>query len=151
MKRSATAVWKGGPRAGEGTVTTSSGVLSNVLYRVVTSAVDVPCTTPGEMLVASEAACMSLTVANELALAGATAESIETEAELTVEMNSRKMMDITGIHLKVRVSVPNLDDHTIKQAIRRAANHCLIARALKVKITVESCIVAPAVAVHAAG
>lgn len=138
MKRSATAVWKGGPRAGEGTVTTSSRVLNNVLYRVVTSAVEVPCTTPGEMLVAAEAACMSLTVANELAIAGATAESIETEAELTVSMDNRKQMDITGIHLKVVVQVPGLDEDAIKHAVNRAKNHCLIARALKPKITCET-------------
>src|SRR3954451_1340235 len=138
MKRSATAIWKGGPRAGEGTVTTSSGVLDNVLYRVATSAVDVPCTTPGEMLVASEAACMSLTVANELALAGATPESIETEAELTVEVKSQMIMDITAIHLKVTVNVPGLEPAAIKQAVNRAKNHCLIARALKPNITCET-------------
>lgn len=141
MKRSATAIWKGGPRAGEGTVTTSSGVLNNVLYRVVTSAVDVPCTTPGEMLIASEAACMSLTVANELALVGATAERVETEAELTVETNGHQIMDITAIHLKVNVEVPGLKPEEIKQAVNRAKNHCLIARALKTKITCETHIV----------
>jgi lipoyl-dependent peroxiredoxin len=144
MKRSATAVWKGGPRAGEGTVTTSSGVLSNVLYRVATSAVDVPCTTPGEMLVASEAACMSLTVANELATTGATPESIETEAELTVEIKSQMIMDITAIHLKVTANVPGLDPDAIKQAVNRAKNHCLISRALKPKITCETHVVTTA-------
>jgi osmotically inducible protein OsmC len=149
MKRSATAIWKGGPRAGEGTVTTSSGVLNNVLYRVVTSAVEVPCTTPGEMLVASEAACMSLTVANELAVAGATAESVETEAELTVAIDSRKNMDITGIHLKVTVNVPGLDAEAIKHAVSRAKNHCLIARALKPKITCETHVITGAEAVAA--
>src|SRR3954462_4541056 len=112
MKRSATAIWKGGPRAGEGTVTTSSGVLNNVLYRVVTSAVEVPCTTPGEMLVASEAACMSLTVANELSLIGATAESIETEADLTLELKG-PIKDITAIHLKVTAKVPGLEPDAI--------------------------------------
>jgi osmotically inducible protein OsmC len=137
MKRSATAIWKGGPRAGEGTVTTSSGVLNNVLYRVVTSAVEVPCTTPGEMLAASEAACMSLTVANELSLIGATAESIEIEADLTVEMKG-PARDITGIHLKVTANVPGLEPDAIKQAVNRAKNHCLIARALKPKITCET-------------
>ena len=141
MKRSATAIWKGGPRAGEGTVTTSSGVLNNVLYRVVTSAVDVPCTTPGEMLVASEAACMSLTIANELALAGATPESIETEAELTVEIKSQMIMDITAIHLKVTANVPGLEPAAVKLAVNRAKNHCLIARALKPKITCETHVV----------
>lgn len=147
MKRSATAIWKGGPRAGEGTVTTSSGVLNNVLYRVVTSAVDIPCTTPGEMLVASEAACMSLTVANELGMMGATAEAIETKAELTVATNGHKTMDITDIHLIVTARVPGMEPEAVKQAIKRAQNHCLIARALKPKITVESHVVTAPVGV----
>ncbi len=138
MRRSATAVWKGGPRAGEGTVTTSSGVLTNVLYRVVTSAQDVPCTTPGEMLVASEAACMSLTVANEIGLMGATPESIETTAELHVAVKSAKIMDIDNIHIKVTARVPGMEPEAVKQAIKRAQNHCLIARALKPKVTVEA-------------
>jgi len=138
MKRSAIATWKGGPRAGEGTVTTSSGVLNNVLYRVVTSAVEVPCTTPGEMLIAAEAACMSLTGANELGMMGATPESIETQAELTVAVDGHKTMDITAVHLVVTTKVPNTEPEAVKLAIQRAKNHCLIARALKIKVTVES-------------
>lgn len=149
MKRSATAIWKGGPRAGEGTVTTSSGVINNVLYRVVTSAVEIPCTTPGEMLVAAEAACMSLTVANELSLAGVTAESIETEAVLTIDDKGKKIRDINGIHLKVTARVPNMETAAVEQAIHRAKNHCLISRALKPKITVESHVVSMAVPVGA--
>jgi hypothetical protein len=31
MKRSATATWKGGPRAGEGTISTASGVFDKAI------------------------------------------------------------------------------------------------------------------------
>src|SRR5256885_14583145 len=69
MKRLATAIWKGGRRAGEGTVSTASGVFNNVLFTASTSHEEFPCTCPSEMLAAAAGSCVSLMVAKELATA----------------------------------------------------------------------------------
>ncbi len=137
MKRSATAIWRGGPRAGEGTVTTSSGVISNALYRTGTTANDIPCTTPSEMLVAAEAACMSLTLAAELAEDGITAENIETKAELVI-FADKKIWDISEIRMTVKAQVPHMNKEKFNAAVHRAKQHCLISRALKPKLTIKT-------------
>jgi lipoyl-dependent peroxiredoxin len=63
MNRKATATWKGGPRAGEGTITTASGVFDKAFYTSGTSTMDIPCTNPAEILAAAEAGCVSMMVA----------------------------------------------------------------------------------------
>jgi lipoyl-dependent peroxiredoxin len=137
MKRSATAIWRGGPRAGEGTVTTSSGVISNALFRTGTTAHDIPCTTPSEMLVAAEAACMSLTLAAELAEDGITAEAIETKAELVI-FADKKIWDISEIRMSVKAHIPHMSKEKFNAAVNRAKQHCLISRALKPKLTIKT-------------
>jgi osmotically inducible protein OsmC len=137
MKRSATAIWRGGPRAGEGTVTTSSGVICNALYRTGTTAQDIPCTTPSEMLVAAEAACVSLTLAKELAEDGITAEAVETKAELVI-FADKKIWDISEIRMEVKAHIPRMSKEKFQAAVTRAKQHCMISRALKPKITIKA-------------
>ena len=84
MKRHATATWKGGPRAGEGTISTASGVFDKAIYTGGTTSMDIPCTNPAEILAAAEAACVSMMVAKELGKEGITAEHIETRSEIVL-------------------------------------------------------------------
>jgi len=58
MIRSAVATWKGSPAVGEGSVSTTSGVLSKALYSFGSSTGNEPCTSPSEMLAAALASCM---------------------------------------------------------------------------------------------
>ena len=85
MNRSAVAIWKGGPGAGEGTVSTSSGVINNALYSFGSGTGSEPCTSPSEMLAAAVASCMSLMVAREMAGAGLKDKYVKTESPLTLE------------------------------------------------------------------
>ena len=79
MIRSAVAIWKGGPGAGEGTVSTASGIISNALYSFGSGTGNEPCTSPSEMLAAAVASCMSLMVAREMAKAGLKDKYVKTE------------------------------------------------------------------------
>jgi len=141
MKRTANAVWKGGVRVGEGTVTTSSGVISKLIYTAGASSGEVPCITPSEMLAAAEASCIAVSVARELETIHLPAESIETVAEVLIEA-VRKVPDITQIHLDVTVRAPEPDTKEYEKAMHRAKNHCLITRNLKAKITMKTHVVA---------
>ena len=98
MNRSAVAIWKGGPGAGEGTVSTSSGVINNALYSFGSGTGSEPCTSPSEMLAAAVASCMSLMVAREMAGAGLKDKYVKTESPLTLE-DKGSHWEITGIHL----------------------------------------------------
>ena len=60
MKRSATAVWKGGIKDGTGEISTQSGVLSNSPYGFKTRFENEPGTNPEELIGAAHAGCFSM-------------------------------------------------------------------------------------------
>ena len=80
MQRKASAVWKGGLKDGKGTVSSTSGVLSNTPYSFTTRFEDTPGTNPEELIAAAHAACFSMALSGQLGAANLTADSINTAA-----------------------------------------------------------------------
>ena len=145
MKRTASASWKGSVRIGEGTVSTGSGVLSNMIFVTGSNAGEVPSTTCTEMLAATEAACMSVTLARELEAAKLPFESIHTDAEINVEF-PHKTPEITGIALDVTVHSVDGDVALIEKAVNRAKHHGVVTKVLKCEVKVKSHIISSATA-----
>jgi lipoyl-dependent peroxiredoxin len=146
MKRSAMATWKGGPRAGEGTITTASGVFDRAIYTGGTSAMDIPCTNPSELLAAAEAACISMMVAKELAKEGITPELIETQSEIVLAPHGDSW-NIPKIHLHVKAQVADIENEKFQEAVKRAKKNCPITRSLKSEVTLDAVMEPVAVAV----
>jgi lipoyl-dependent peroxiredoxin len=145
MIRSAVALWKGSPAAGEGSVSTTSGIMSKALYSFGSSTGNEPCTSPSEMLAASVASCMSLMLAQELAKVGVRNDVVKTEAELTLEEHKGRWQ-ITGIELQVTATLPEIDAEKFHRATKAAKSRCPISHALNVPIKLTSTIESP---VHA--
>jgi len=139
MKRIATAIWRGGPRAGEGVVSTASGVFNNVIYTFGTTAIDVPCTNPSEMLAAAAASCTSMILAKELEIEGIVSEHIATQAELVITQD-KEGWTISSIHLGVKVHMDPANEEVFQKAVQRARQHCPITKSLKAKVTLEAAI-----------
>jgi osmotically inducible protein OsmC len=137
MKRIAKAVWTGGPRAGEGSVSTASGAFDNMVYAMGTSSSGAPCTNPCEMLAAAEAACVSIMVAKELNRSGIEAEFIQTLAELDLAQGDEGW-HIPKIHLTVHACVDAEREAEFKQAVQRAKTECPITRSLKAEVTADA-------------
>ena len=133
MIRTAVAIWKGGPGTGEGTVSTSSGVINKALYSFGSGTGNEPCTSPSEMLAAAVASCMSLMVAREMAMAGLKDEYVRTESQLTLE-EKKNQWEITGIQLNVVAAVPKVHAKKFQELAERAKAKCPISRALRVPI-----------------
>lgn len=143
MKRTAAASWKGSVRIGEGSVSTGSGVLSKMIFVTGSNAGEVPSTTCTEMLAATEAACMSVTLARELESAKIPFDSIHTDAEINVEF-PHKTPEITGIALDVTVNTTDGDPAEIQKAVNRAKHHGVVTKVLKCEVKVKSHIVTSA-------
>ncbi len=133
MIRSAVAIWNGGPASGEGSVSTSSGVINNALYSFGSGMGNEPCTNPSEMLAAAVASCMSLMVAREMAKVGLKDKYVRTESELTLE-EKKDQWEITGIQLNVIATVPEVHAKKFRHIAETAKTKCPISRALKVPI-----------------
>lgn len=137
MKRSASAVWQGGLKDGKGTISTQSGVLADTQYSFGTRFEEGKGTNPEELIAAAHAGCFSMALSAQLNNAGQTAESIETEATVTLEKKDGGF-SVTAVHLKVRAKVPGATPPDFQQAAEAAKTGCPISKLLKAEITMET-------------
>lgn len=137
MKRVANAVWKGSIRAGEGKISTGSGILTKLLYVTGTSNGEVPSTTSTEMLAASEAACMAVSVARELEEVKTPYDAVDASAEITVNL-AGKTPEITRILVEVSVHTEDGDPALIEKAIEHAKKNGVVTKVLNCEVIVNA-------------
>ena len=143
MKRSASAVWKGGLKDGKGSISTDSGVLSETQYSFSTRFEDGKGTNPEELIAAAHAGCFSMALSGQLGQAGLTAESIRTTASVRLEKTDAGF-EITSVHLEVRAKVPGADQQAFDKAAQNAKAGCPVSKVLKAEITMEAALLAEA-------
>src|SRR6266700_576245 len=137
MQRKASAVWKGGLKDGKGTVSATSGVLSNTPYSFTTRFENTPGTNPEELIAAAHASCFSMALSAQLGAANLTPESINTTANLKMEKLDSGWA-ITAIHLDVTARVPGADDGDFQKAANDAKAGCPVSKVLKANITMSA-------------
>ncbi len=137
MQRKASAVWKGGLKDGKGTVSTTSGVLSNTPYSFTTRFENAPGTNPEELIAAAHAGCFSMALSAQLGNAGITPQSIETSATLTME-KLEAGWTITAVQLDVTARIPGADRAAFEKAAENAKAGCPVSKVLNAKITMNA-------------
>src|ERR671911_2754176 len=85
MNRKARAVWQGTGKEGTGHLTSDSGILSSTPYSFKTRFENEPGTNPEELIAAAHAGCFTMALAFQLAKAGVTEGTLETEARVKLE------------------------------------------------------------------
>lgn len=137
MKRSASAVWKGGLKDGRGTVSTEAGALSNVPYTFRMRFENEKGTNPEELVAAAHAACFSMALSLSMANEGLTPQSIETACTVNFE-NVNGEWTVTESHLDTKVKSANADPAKFRKAADGAKAGCPISRLLNTKITMDA-------------
>jgi osmotically inducible protein OsmC len=137
MKRSASAVWKGGLKSGGGTVSTGSGALVNVPYTFRMRFENEKGTNPEELVAAAHAACFSMFLSMLLENAGLTAEDIQTTATVSLEQ-TESGFTVTSSALETSVKLPRHDDAELQKAVEGAKRDCPISKLLNAKVSVTS-------------
>ena len=137
MKRKASAVWKGGLKDGNGSISTDSGVLSDTQYSFSTRFEDGIGTNPEELIGAAHAGCFSMALSGQLGNAGMTAESINTTATVTMEKTDAGFT-VTEVHLDVTAKIPGASQEAFNTAANNAKTGCPISRLLNAKITMDA-------------
>jgi osmotically inducible protein OsmC len=137
MKRSASAVWEGNLKDGQGTISTESGVLSQTSYSFSTRFENGRGTNPEELVAAAHAGCFSMALSAELGKASITPKSIHTTANLTMK-RLEAGWTVTAIHLDVNARIPGGDKARFEAAANAAKAGCPISRLLNAKITMEA-------------
>ena len=137
MKRSGSAVWKGGLKDGRGTISTQSGVLQDTQYSFSTRFEEGKGTNPEELIAAAHAGCFTMALSAQLGEAGLTAERLETTATVSLD----KVGDgfsITRSHLDLVARVPGADKAKFDAAVKAAETGCPVSKLFKAEISVTA-------------
>jgi len=137
MERKASAVWNGGLKDGKGTISSTSGVLSNTPYSFTTRFEGTPGTNPEELIAAAHAACFSMALSAQLGGANLKPESINTTATLTMEKLDSGWA-ITKVHLDVVAKVPGASAEAFNKAAGDAKAGCPVSKVLKADISMNA-------------
>jgi len=137
MKRTASAVWTGALKDGQGKISTESGVLADAQYSFGTRFEEGKGTNPEELIAAAHAGCFTMALSAELGKAGMTPESLETTAEVSLVKDDAGFT-INAVHLKLRAKIPNVAPPEFLKVAETAKANCPVSRLLKAEITMEA-------------
>lgn len=132
----ATARYEGLGKDGKGHVATKSGVL-DAPYGFMTRFEGAPGTNPEEMIAAAHAACFTMATSFQLAGAGHTDGTLETECTVTLEKDGDGFT-VTKSALKLKAKVPGLAQEKFEELAAKAETGCPISKVLNCEITLET-------------
>lgn len=137
MIRKAKAIWQGTGRAGNGNLTTDSGVLDNTPYSFKTRFENEKGTNPEELIAAAHAGCFTMALAFQLQGAGFTPTELVTDAAVSLDPEGQGFR-ISRLALTLRAKVPNLDQATFDRLAGDAEKNCPVSKVLNAAITLDA-------------
>src|ERR1039457_2983764 len=137
MVRKAKAVWRGTGRAGNGDISTDSGVLAQTPYSFKTRFENEKGTNPEELIAAAHAGCFTMAPAFQLQGAGYTPTELSTEAAVTLEPEGQGFR-ISRSALTLRATVPGIDEAAFAAMASGAEKNCPVSKVLNAEITLDA-------------
>ncbi len=137
MKRSASAVWFGDLRTGDGSLSTHSGALEQVPYAFATRFEEAPGTNPEELIGAAHAGCFTMAVCAALSRGGFKPTRLSTQATVSLEQ-VEGAWTITASHLELRGTVPEISAEQFSTIAADAKANCPVSRVLKAQISLDA-------------
>lgn len=127
MPAKANAEWRGDLRSGAGTFTAGDSISGE--YSFKSRFEDGPGANPEQLIAAAHAACFSMALSAALGDAGTPAESVKTDATVTLRFVDGAPT-ITSIALVTVGTVPGIDEAAFQAAAQGAKEGCPVSRAL---------------------
>lgn len=137
MKRSAEAQWSGDLKTGLGSLSVPSGILNNTPYSFKTRFESQPGTNPEELIAAAHAGCFTMALSLILGNAGFTAESLHTEAVVTLEQINNQWT-ISIIDLTLVGKVPHITQEKFESLAKDAKDNCPVSKLLNATINLKA-------------
>jgi lipoyl-dependent peroxiredoxin len=134
--RKGSARYEGLGREGKGHVSTASGVLSDVQYGFASRFENGAGTNPEELLAAAHASCFTMALSFQLAGAGFTEGTLETEAAVAIERDGDGF-SITRSDLTLTAHVPGIEPVQFEELAGKAKAGCPLSKVLKAEITLK--------------
>lgn len=133
MKRTATAIWNGTGKEGNGNLTTQSTVLNKTQYSFNSRFADGVGTNPEELMAAAHAGCFTMKLTFVLNAAGFTPDSLETSCAISLEDGV-----ITKSELVVKGKVPGITPEKFQESVADAKANCPVSKAYNMEISVAA-------------
>lgn len=137
MNRTASAIWQGTLKDGQGTISTQSMVLNATPYSFRSRFGDGVETNPEELIAAAHAGCFTMALSKTLGDAGFPAERLATTANLTLEQVGGGW-SITAVHLELVGKVPGIDASKFEELAAGAKANCPVSKVLNARITLSA-------------
>lgn len=135
-KRTASARYEGLGKAGQGSVSTQSGVLSDQKYGFGTRFEDEPGTNPEELVAAAHASCFTMALAFALAGEGYSDGTLDTTAAVTLDKDGAGFK-VTRSDLTLTASVPGITPDDFARIAEDAKINCPISKLLIAEVTLS--------------
>ncbi len=132
MIRTATAVWNGSGKEGNGHLTTQSTTLNKTQYSYLSRFEQGVGTNPEELVAAAHAGCFTMKLSFVLGAANFTPDSLTTTCEIELKEGS-----ITKSHLHVTAVVPGIDKEKFDACVKEAETNCPISKLYNTTISSE--------------
>lgn len=140
----ANARWEGTLKEGKGTMRLPSGTYEgpfSFVSRFEKGAGKETGTNPEELIAAAHAGCYAMALSGRIVAAGFTAESIDSEAQITMSRGDSGVA-ITKSHLVVRAKVPGMSADAFAAEAAAAKEGCPVSKALAaLEITLDAALV----------
>ena len=130
MERSASAVWNGDLKQGQGKFSVTSGAFKDQKFSFRTRFESEPGTNPEELIAAAHASCFSMALSAQLGERGITPEAVETTCSITFE-------NLTLSKSALRTTVKA----KVEEAAAAAKAGCPISKVLKLDIALDLTVV----------
>lgn len=136
MKRTASAVWNGSGKEGNGHLSTQSTVLNKTQYSFNSRFAEGVGTNPEELMAAAHAGCFTMKLSFVLGAAGFTPDTLETTCTISLEDGV-----ITQSHLVVNAKVPGITAEKFQECAADAKANCPVSKAYNMAISLEASLV----------
>ncbi len=140
MKRQASAVWRGGGKDGQGSLTTTSGALKEQPYSAAMrfqSEDGRAGTNPEELIAAAHAGCFAMALSFQLEGAGFKPDELRADAVVTIEKEGAGWT-ITSVDLTLRGKVPGISAAKFGELAETARATCPLSRVLNAQIRLDA-------------
>lgn len=135
--KKASAHWEGDLKSGIGSISTETGVLREAPYGFKARFEGGKGTNPEELIGAAHAGCFSMALSMILGDAGFKADSIDTQAEVTLDQVEGGF-SITAVHLVLKAKVPGASQQQFDELTKQAKEGCPVSKVLNAKITLDA-------------
>ncbi|KAF1030991.1 MAG: Peroxiredoxin OsmC [Pseudomonas sp.] len=140
IKKKASAHWEGDLKTGLGSISTETGVLRDAPYGFKARFEGGKGTNPEELIGAAHAGCFSMAFSLILGEAGLTADSIDTQAEVTLDQVDGGFA-ITAVHLILKAKIPGASQAQFVELSNKAKAGCPVSKVLNATITLDATLV----------